>query len=211
MITRNKYYQSRPLLIAITGLIASGKSLLANHLASRDFTVISADKVGHEILMDSQIIQKVKVAFGDSVIVNGTVNRNILRKIAFEDKHKLLLLNAITHLPILNRLQAMIDNASEEILFIEIPLLFDLGLEECFDSVIIVKTEQSKRLERLVNRRYLDYDEALRIISSQKEPTPSEDSRELINEEDERDFLKKAEELTEIIRSVQKRDIYRLV
>ncbi len=157
----------RPFLIALTGGIASGKTAVSKWFAQKGFVVFSADEIGHQVLRNETIITAVTAIFGNSILVKNQINRKILGKMVFADFTKLQRLNEIIHPFIFNEMQKIIDNCKEKYLVFEVPLLFENGLEKCFDLTINVFSKKSLRIERLKKRDNLSEKEILAKMETQ--------------------------------------------
>ena len=160
-------HPDRPFLVAITGGIASGKSVVSKWFEDQKFSVIYADKIGHELLEDKYFKNKIKEIFGKEVIINRTVDRIKLGEIIFNSADKRKHLNELLHPEILKKMQQIINASSKEILIFEIPLLFENGLQNAFDLVINIWTDEEIQLKRLMKRKFMIRDKALKWISSQ--------------------------------------------
>jgi|SRR5690554_5904085 len=158
---------SRPLIIGITGSIASGKSEVVNLLQQQNFTIHSTDQLGHEVLNIPEVQQRLISEFGDDIITNNKIDRFKLGKIVFGDSRKLKLLNSITHPSILLKMRELIANCSDKQIFFEVPLLFEVNLENHFDYIITISATKENQLKRLVARNKLDEEEAMLKINSQ--------------------------------------------
>lgn len=144
------------LKVAITGNIASGKSVVENFLSSKGFKVYDTDKIAHCILEKSEAV---KNEFG-------TTNRKEIAKVVFSDCNKMKILESIIHPEVKKEIQKIF-TSNEEIVFISIPQLFEVGYETLFDKIIIVTTSTELRLSRLMARNNLTEEEALKRINAQ--------------------------------------------
>ncbi len=159
--------QKRPFLIAITGSIASGKSTVSQWFADKGYEVFYADRIGHEILKNSGIISNLIDEFGNEIIKFGKIDRRRLGEIVFEDPGKLSFLNKLLHPKIRMKMQKIIDNSDSKILFFEIPLLLENGLERGLDLVVNVSVKKENQIQRLRNRDGISKEKALKKISAQ--------------------------------------------
>ena len=107
----------RPIIIGITGGIASGKSTISKALQQEGYSVISTDKIGHEVLLYPEIKNKLTNEFGNEILENNRVNRDLLREIVFEDKNKVDKLNKIVHPEILDTMDDIVKHSSSSICF----------------------------------------------------------------------------------------------
>jgi dephospho-CoA kinase len=160
------------MLIGLTGGIASGKSTVADLFAARGIPVVSADKVYHEevIKPGSVTWQELVDNFGEEILLdNQEINRRKLGELVFRSvrvRHKL---NEITHPPIveftMRRARELL--ADNEIVLVEIPLLFETKSEHLFDLIVVVFTDRKKQVSRLMERDQLTIQEARYRIHSQ--------------------------------------------
>lgn len=157
----------RPKIIGITGGIASGKSTFSDFIKQEGYTVIFSDQIGHEVLDYPEIKNKLCHLFDKNILTNNQIDRNKLRKIVFNDEQKRKQLNQIVHPEILKVLDEMVDHCNFEYLFFEIPLLFETGMQSCFDFIALIHVDNEIQIERLITRNNYTAEEAERIINSQ--------------------------------------------
>lgn len=161
------------MIIGLTGGIACGKSTVANILRQKGILVIDADEISREITKKGKPAwQEIKEEFGEEVIgPDGEILRKKLAQIVFNNPTKLAALNQITHPRITKQLTEILAEIkakkSQRIIVIEVPLLFECGLQDIFDEVWVVKAPQSLMIERLIRRDSLSKEDALKRISSQ--------------------------------------------
>lgn len=159
------------LRIGLTGGIAAGKSTAARRFADRGARVIDHDELARRVVEPgSAALVDIVRAFGDSVIVDGTLDRAALASIVFGQPHERERLNAIVHPYVLAAgiaadRQARADGV--EVIVHDIPLLVETGQGDSFDLVVTVGAPEHVRLERLVEGRGLARDQALARIAAQ--------------------------------------------
>jgi dephospho-CoA kinase len=159
-------------VIALTGNIASGKSLVADMLARKGATIIDADELAREaVVPGSQALNAIVERWGPSVLKpDGTLDRAALRKTVFHDRTELDALNEIVH-PEVKRLRNVEINAARErgdrIVVSVIPLLFERHLAGDFDYIVLVDAPRAIRLDRIVRDRGIEEAEAMDMIASQ--------------------------------------------
>ena len=151
--------------IAITGGICSGKSTVAKIIKEQGYSVVSCDEVYHGLLNDKSYVNSIAKEFGNVKNDDGTLNREKLAEIVFNDKNKLQVLNSVTHPQIINR--AMHFMRGYGIFFCEVPLLFEEGYEVLFDNVIVVLRNKEERICELMQRTKINRNQALLRINSQ--------------------------------------------
>lgn len=144
---------SKPaILIGITGNYGSGKSSVCKLLREQGHEVVSADEVARAQLDHPDSLKQIAERWGKEVVKNGRANRRRVAEIVFRDRAELEWLNRLTHPKTLCELQNIADASTREYLFFEIPLLFEAGLQGCFDYLILVSAERELRLKRLRKR-----------------------------------------------------------
>jgi len=86
------------MILGITGSIGSGKTTIAKIFSKRHFNRIDADEIGHQIIKNEEIKDKIIKAFGKDVLdKNGEIGRNRLGSVVFNDDKKLKKLDSIMH------------------------------------------------------------------------------------------------------------------
>ena len=155
-------------VIALTGGIGAGKSLVANYFFSLGAEVIDADQLARQaIAQGSEGFNQVVQAFGDKILRDGDIDRKALGAIVFADPEKRKQLESIIH-PIVQQGLADVRAglSDDQILIYEIPLLVETNAASKFDGVVTVEAPIDARIERLKNRG-LEVDEIEKRIASQ--------------------------------------------
>lgn len=196
-------HPDRPFLVAVTGGIASGKSVVSKWFEKQKFSVFYADKIGHELFEDKYFKNRIENIFGKEVIINCTVDRIKLGEIIFDSVDKRKQLNELLHPEILKGIQHIIDESSKEILFFEIPLLFENGLQKAFDLVINIWTDEETQLKRLMIRKTMTRLKALKRISSQMS-TFEKQKKTDINIENNSSIIALKNKLSEVLLEVNR-------
>lgn len=158
-------------VIGITGGIASGKSTVTDYLRKRGYSVIDADQVVHQLQEKGGKLYQVLVAeFGTSILAkNGELDRKQLARLVFEQAGVRERLSQLQNQVIRQTLLAKRDQLAqeEEVLFMDIPLLFELGYEEEVSEVWLLVLAPELQLERLMERNQLDQEAAKQRIAVQ--------------------------------------------
>lgn len=160
-----------PSRIVITGTIASGKSSLCEILKNKGYEVISADEVNKKLLEKDNLNYK---AIKDSHIFDEAfskdfLDKKILAKIIFDDRKKREILNKISHKNILSYINKKISESKDKLVFIEIPLFFQMKETFPHDYVWLVKASRDIQISRLMKRDKIDRNYAIKKIKSQDE------------------------------------------
>jgi formamidopyrimidine-DNA glycosylase len=148
--------------IAITGTIGSGKSEAARYLREKGYPVFDCDAENRDLLEKGNAgYEAVKDAFPEC-ITDGQLDKKALSALVFNDPSQKKKLESIMHPLILERL----NERKEELLFAEVPLLFEAKWDRYFDQNLLVVTDRKILLERLKDRG-MSRSEALRRLKKQ--------------------------------------------
>lgn len=139
--------------VAVTGSVSSGKSTVCKQLEHLGAFVVSADEIVHQLLsIGTPVGQKIHHLFGDGVMHNGELDRDLIAKRVFHDEKLLKDLEQLTHPEVLNKILHAFNGAERSgkfpLLVAEIPLLFEAGMEMAFDAVIFVTANAKIRHKR---------------------------------------------------------------
>ena len=158
--------------IAITGGIGSGKTEVSNYLRSLGYTVIDADAISRAMTAEGgKALPLIRAKFGDQLFnEDGSLNRAAVRKMIYNDPVKKTLYESCTTKLVLEDIAAIreqSEESGEEIIFYDIPLLFETGTEGEYDAVWDVITDVEIRKRRIKERSGLDDATIERIMSKQ--------------------------------------------
>ena len=160
------------LKVAVTGGAGSGKTTVCNRLKELGVKVISSDALAKEAVAHGSLAhEKIVNYFGKKVLLSdGNLNRQELRSIIINDDVARLALERFIH-PEISRLMhlriAQAEQDGDPVLLVEVPLLFELGMAEQFDVVIVVSADHELRVKRLMDRDNVSRDEAENLINVQ--------------------------------------------
>jgi dephospho-CoA kinase len=133
--------------------------------------VVDADRLAREAVAPGTAgLEAVRSTFGDRVIRDGELDRAALRRIVFANPEARERLEAIVH-PEVERLrrreETRLEGKGVGLVVHEIPLLFEAGLEEKVDLVVLVDAPAEVRVERIVRDRGLEQGEARAMVGAQ--------------------------------------------
>ena len=142
------------LIVGLTGGMGCGKSTAAAHFAELGFRRLDADQVvREELLTDPEVMELIEGRFGAGVINElGRVARDRLGAIVFTDRSALQWLEQLLHPRLRARWKAIFAQAKGERFIVEVPLLFENGMENWFDFTVCVTTDSALQLQRLEKR-----------------------------------------------------------
>ncbi|MGZ5308573.1 MAG: dephospho-CoA kinase [Solirubrobacterales bacterium] len=140
--------------IGLTGGIGAGKSEALAALGRLGAKTLSTDAVTHELLGSEQLRDLLVERWGDEVAPGGVVDRDQVARIVFERPEELAFLESELHPGVGQRVlewRSSLDPATE-VAVVEVPLLFEAGMEGAFDAVIAVIADDAVREQRLAER-----------------------------------------------------------
>lgn len=157
--------------IGITGGIASGKSTVTTYLRQKGFQVIDADAVVHELQAKGGKLYDILVDFyGNKILApDGELDRQLLSELFFSDDTIRAQVSALQNTIIRQELLAIRDALAEkqEIVFMDIPLLFELNYQSQLDQVWLVYLDSAQQLNRLMKRNNYTKEQAQKRIAAQ--------------------------------------------
>ena len=158
-------------IIGITGGIASGKSTVTNFLRQKGFQVVDADALVHQLQKPGGRLFKALVQhFGQEIILeNGELNRPLLASLIFSNTEEREWSKQIQGEIIREELARLRDQLAqtEEIFFMDIPLLFEQDYSSWFNETWLVYVEPDVQMDRLMKRDQLSKDLAISRLSAQ--------------------------------------------
>ncbi|MDI6697906.1 MAG: dephospho-CoA kinase [Candidatus Saccharicenans sp.] len=161
------------LVAALTGGIATGKSVVARILSQKGCYVQNADLIAHELMSPGgEIWQKLIRRFGPTILKeNQEIDRQKLGGIIFQDRAERDFLNRLTHPSIMEKISqtvAQLENEGEYDIYItEAALVIEAGFHQFYDRLILTHCRPEVQVERLRQRDGLSREQALQRISAQ--------------------------------------------
>lgn len=156
-------------IIGLTGNIATGKSVVRRMLEHLGAYTIDADQLSHRaIAKGSPGYQQVIDTFGRWIIgEDGQVDRLRLGKIVFNDPAALKSLEKIVHPLVRQAVDILVRRSTQKVIVIEAIKLLEGELRHACDSIWVTYAPPEVQLNRLVNRRKMDEDDAWQRIVAQ--------------------------------------------
>ena len=160
--------------IGLTGGIGAGKSTALEALERLGAATLSTDRVVHDLYGDDEVIATVTERFGPSVVKDGAVDRSALARLAFATPEDRGWLEQM----LWPRVSARIANWRHGLeqaapppraAVVEVPLLFESGMENVFDATIAVVADEDVRAQRAGSRGHEALDERSARQLSQQE------------------------------------------
>ena len=168
-IYRQNYCGCTPprFIVVVTGGIGSGKSTLVGILKEEGAYTLEADKITHELQREGEPVnEEIKTAFPEAV-KNGVLDRQILKRIVFDDKEKLKELENIVQPAVKRELIRRAYAADAEIIVLEIPQYYESGADVKADVVVNVEADVRERIRRTMQRDGISHELCEKIMSKQ--------------------------------------------
>ncbi|MEC0089270.1 dephospho-CoA kinase [Paenibacillus macquariensis] len=159
--------------IGLTGGIATGKSTVSSLLVKKGAMLVDADAIAREVMLPGHpVLAAVAEFFGQGILQeDGTLDRKKLGNIVFDDKEALKALNDISHPEIRKEIRKQMMELEtaypERLVVVDIPLLYESGLQSMFEEVWVVYAPRDVQKERLMKRDLLSIGQAEARLQSQ--------------------------------------------
>ncbi len=155
-------------IIGLTGGIGSGKTTIAKHLKSLGIPVYNSDEQAKKILCLPKTVSSIKSVFGISVFTDDLLDKEKLSKLVFNNPEQLKLLNNIIHPAVKTDFENWINqNKNSPLVIKETAILFESGSYKDCDAIISISAPQEIRIQRVIERDHLTYDEVMSRINNQ--------------------------------------------
>ena len=146
--------------VGLTGTLGAGKSSVGRLFERWGARRIDTDALAREVVQPGRpALERVREMWGDRVLAaDGSLDRAALRRLISESPAARERLERIVHPAVLELVDARLDQARSEgcgVVVIEVPLLFETGLADRFDLVVVVDAPAAEREKRVLEERGL--------------------------------------------------------
>lgn len=156
------------LIIGLTGGIGCGKSTVSSFFSELHVAIVDADLVARQVVAKGQpALQIIAQHFGPEILIDGVLNRALLREIIFQDNSQREWLNALLHPLIRTEIVKALAEAEGKYVLLEAPLLFENGLEVLTDYNVVVDLDPALQIKRASARDGVSLDSIKAIIAKQ--------------------------------------------
>ena len=195
------------LIVALTGGIGSGKTMVGEIFAELGALVVDSDQLAREVVeRGSKGFDLIVTEFGDEILKNGDLDRAALASLIFKDPKKRAKLEEITHPLIRQSFAKIVSSAdSNSIIINQIPLLVESKHDYKFDYVITISAPEKIRTERLIKRGL-----TLTQIEQRMKAQATDAQREvisdtvIINDKSEQELIAQVEKIWESLNNKSK-------
>ena len=195
------------LIVALTGGIGSGKTMVGEIFAELGALVVDSDQLAREVVeRGSKGFDLIVTEFGDEILKNGDLDRAALASLIFKDPKKRARLEEITHPLIRQSFAKIVSSAgSESIIINQIPLLVESKHDYKFDHVITISAPEKIRTERLI-KRGLTLTQIEQRLKAQTTDTQREviSDTVIVNDKSEQELLAQVEKVWESLKNKSK-------
>jgi len=156
-------------VVGLTGGIASGKTTVADLIATKNINLVDADIVAREVVaIGSDGLAQISTHFGPEILLDdGSLNRTLLREKIFSDDTNKQWLNNLLHPMIRAELLAQLAASRSIYTLLVVPLLVENNLTSLCDHVLVVDVEEQVQIERTIARDNVSEQQAKAILQSQ--------------------------------------------
>ena len=174
-------------VIAISGGIGSGKSLISTILRNIGYYVYDCDSNAKKIMDNSLFIKDyIQTNISADVIYNNQINRSILARIVFNNNSLLNKLNSVVHSEVRKDITSWIyKHSGNDKLFIETAILYQSKVDQLVDEVWEICAPEETRIQRVIARNKTSREEVLARINTQNEvliQKKHQNTRQIIND-----------------------------
>lgn len=159
--------------IGLTGGIACGKSTVSQMLVQRGAMLVDADRIAREVVEPgSPVLVKIQERFGaEMVLPDGSLHRKKLGETVFGDDRARKDLESIMHPQIRALMRERMSEYErlhpDKLVVVDVPLLYESGLQSMFEAVMVVYIPRPAQRERLMRRDGLSEEQAEARLRSQ--------------------------------------------
>ncbi|MES2239260.1 MAG: dephospho-CoA kinase [Bacteroidota bacterium] len=155
-------------IIGLTGGIGSGKTTIANYLASLNIPVYIADNAGRKVMQYKEVLEAIQEKFGNAIFDENHLNRAKLAEIVFNNPEQLKALNALVHPAVRKDFSDwLIEHEKKPFVVYESAILFESGRYQDFDYIINITAPLETRISRVLERDKSNREQVLNRINAQ--------------------------------------------
>ena len=155
-------------IIGLTGGIGSGKTILAKEFSKNYIQVYNSDERAKFLMNNSKDLKDSLIkCFGSNTYVDDSLNKTYLSSLIFNDRKSLELMNSIVHPQVEKDFMGWMKTKDEKYVIYESALIFETGSYKRNDFNILVTSDLSVRINRIMNRDKIDKSLAILKINNQ--------------------------------------------
>jgi dephospho-CoA kinase len=202
---------SRAFRLGITGKIGSGKSTLSDAARSEGIRVLESDVIAKEIMNSNpKLVSAIESLFGQEAYSAGVLNRSFLASKIFTDDTLRIQLEQIVHPATQEVYEAEFRKGKAgEIIALESALLFQTGLDEIFDAVILVDAKDEAVITREEESGKFNREDVVNRLKKQhyKEEWKEDADLVIANDGSREDFIRRCQSLVQLVKIVSLQEL----
>ena len=171
-------------VLAVTGGIASGKSTVTAYLQQCGLPVVDADAIARALTRPyAPGTMAIARYFGSCFVQNGTLDRRALAQLVFSDEKARRKLNGVIHPMVIAQIQRQLTALARNgytCAILDVPLLFESGLDAMADEIWCVDAPASVRIPRIMQRDGVSREDALRRIAAQMDDATRREKSDVV-------------------------------
>ena len=165
------------IVVGLTGGFGTGKSTAAGMFQELGAWIIDADRIAHEALRkESPVYGEISKLFPEAV-TSGDLDRKKIAAVVFNQPEKKKKIELLVHPYVFERMEQEISEAEETVVVLDVPLLFETGLDQRCDLVCVVDAPETAVRERLKERGFTEKE----IDARKKAQMPLEEKKKKAN------------------------------
>lgn len=141
------------MIVGLTGGIGSGKSTVAKFFKKLKVSVYDSDLEAKVLMVESQEVrEQIMELFGKEAYKGKRLNKIFISEIVFKDEGKLKQLNQIVHPAVRSHFREWVAQQNSPYVIQETALIFENGMQDEYDAIILVKAPEHIRIQRVMER-----------------------------------------------------------
>lgn len=163
------------MIVGITGTMSAGKSTVTKLIKEAGHKVYDTDKMVHKYYdQNGKLYDAILELFGPSILKKDkSIDRGKLAQLVFSNEENLSFLESLVFPAVLEEMKE-IASKRDELTFFEVPLLFEAGMKDFFDRILVVDADKDLRIKRALAKGLVRDD----IEKRMKRQWTSEEKRE---------------------------------
>ncbi|MEG0823864.1 MAG: dephospho-CoA kinase [Erysipelotrichaceae bacterium] len=154
--------------IAITANIGCGKSTISRILRNKGYTVYDTDKISNELTKkDGDAYPLLVQAYPNTLSETLEIDHSKLANICFNNRLELSRLESILHPLILKEMLKLMEGCKDKLVFVEVPLLYEVKWDKYFDDVWLINTKSDIVIKRLIESRHMTKEQIQARLANQ--------------------------------------------